>query len=134
MPKKCQWLSHVANPLRMRGGIFQWKVIFDELKSGKQIDLHTLTRLALDYSTVRQWDALSPEEKGELQLDTFVLVQPMSPGTMGGPVVMDPIPTDATLKYPAQRLPPLQILADGAEYLAEEVAELRRVQEGKTAL
>ncbi len=93
------WLSHSANPKRVPGTAFQWKTLFDELKSGKEIDAESLKKLALDYGTRTQSE--------------------VSDG-----VTLDPLPANFDLKYEAKRLPPLQILAESAEILAEKVAEL----------
>lgn len=118
------WLSQVANPLRERGAIFQWKAIFDELKSGKDIDAKSLMRLALDYGTQKQWQALPPEEKGLSNLGNVSDAQPDAT-EVEDVVTLDPIPADFELHYHTRRLPPLQIIAESAEYLAQEVADLR---------
>lgn len=115
------WLSQMANPERTRGAIFQWKAIFDKLKSGKEIDPQTLMRLAMDYGTEKQWETLPAEEKGANALGHFAGLEPEN---MKGAhtVTLDPIPVDFQLRYDAKRLPPLQILAESAEYLAQELA------------
>lgn len=118
------WLNQLANPLRARGAIFQWKAIFDELKFGKEIDARTLMRLALDYGTQKQWDALPAEERGTNTLLHF-LTETSDTNAPEEAVVLDPVPATFTLKYKAKRLPPLQILAESAETLARAVASLQ---------
>lgn len=93
------WLSHSANPKRVPGTAFQWKTLFDKLKSGKEIDAESLKKLALDYGTRKQSE-------------------------ISDAVTLDPLPANFDLKYEAKRLPPLQILAESAEVLAERVAKL----------
>lgn len=118
------WLSQVANPKRTKGAIFQWKTIFDELKSGKTVDAQMLMRLALEYGTQKQWQALPEEERGGKGLGNFVSVET---GTNAeNSITEDPIPAEFELRYPIRRLPSLQILADNAEYLAQEVARTTR--------
>lgn len=119
------WLSQVANPERLRGAIFQWKAIFDQLKSGTQIDTATLKQLAIDYGTVRQWEALPESEKDQKTLEYFVTV-PRHGVDGENEITVDPLPISFALKYGVKRLSPLWILADSAEYLAEKVADLER--------
>lgn len=116
------WLSQKANPNRAKGAIFQWKAIFDELKTGKEIDPETLRRFALDYGTEKQWSALPAEEKSP----AFRKIIPSKNRADENATINDPLETDGILRYPAPRLPALQILAESAETLAEEVASLRR--------
>ena len=117
------WLSHVSNPTKTPGTIFQWKAIFDELKSGKEISADTLMRMALDYGTEKQWKALPVEEKETRDLKDFLTEEPGASATVDS-VIFDPIPTTVELKYEAKRLAPLRILAESAEILAQEVAYL----------
>ncbi len=116
------WLSQMANPLRAKGAIFQWKAIFDELKSGKEIDPEMLMRLAMDYGTEKQWHALPAEEKDGKSLGHFAGTDAQA-SSVGNATAPDPIPANFALKYPAHRLPPIRILAESAEYLAQEVAK-----------
>ena len=83
------WLSHVANPKRMPGSIFQWKAIFDQVKHGGTVDAVTLKNMALDYATERQWQALPEEAKGKHTLKKFVAVDPSA--AMPLEVIRDPV-------------------------------------------
>ena len=118
------WLSHMANPQKTPGSIFQWKAIFDELKSGKQIDANSLMRLALEYGTEKQWQALPPEEKNGSSLVGLATSDQRT--SVSENIVPDPIPVNFQLKHEAKRLPPLQILLESAETLAQEVTRITR--------
>ncbi len=118
------WLSHTADSQKTPGSIFQWKAIFDELKSGKQIDGNTLMRLALEYGTEKQWQALPPEEKSGNTLGNLAASDQHT--SVSENIMSDPIPVNFQLKHEVKRLPPLQILLESAEYLAQEMARITR--------
>jgi hypothetical protein len=126
MAKVCSgWPSHVANPHRMPGTIFQWKAIFDRVKAGEIIDPCILKTLALEYATAAQWNMLPTDERGPHTLESFS-GKGLPPDPVDMAVVEDPIPVQMNLCYPFHRLSPLQILMESVEYLAQEHANIRQ--------
>lgn len=117
------WLSHLANPDRMDGSIFQWKAIFDQVKTGSAITQEALRHMALTYATRGQWETVPTEWKGGQKFHDFFAKIPQS-NDASYEVLFDPILVTFDVRYPYQHVPAMQILAESAEYLAAEVSRL----------
>ncbi len=97
------WPAHVARPDRPPGGgAFQWKRAFDAAVSGR-LTPRRLQAFALDYPT--------REPKGAPNAE----------------LVFDPVPTRLELRYDVPpETPPIEILAETAVRLAEELSDAVR--------
>ncbi len=121
------WLSQMANPDKLTGAIFQWKAIFDRVKTGESITPEELQQIALEYGTKRQWSKLELKDRGT-QIFPNCCAEDMLAGTnYDDTTVFDPLPVTFTLRYPYRLLPPMQILAESAEELAREISNLKTV-------
>lgn len=104
------WPAHVARPERPRSGAFQWKRVFDAAVSGR-LTARRLQAFALDYPT--------REPRGD----------------PGGELVFDPVPTHLELRYDVPPgPPPIEILAQTAVRLAEELSDALRGMPADDAL
>ena len=123
------WLSDSLDRARRgdspSGASFQWKAILDELTSGKQLTSDDLTRIALSYATVEQWNSL-PQSFTQGTIDRFVLHQndAATAPVAAGPVMRDPIETTSLLRYPHRPVTALAVLLKSTEDLTEEYIRL----------
>lgn len=117
------WLSHLANPDRMHGSIFQWKAIFDQVKTGSAVTQEALRQMACTYATRGQWETVPTEWRGGNEFHDFFAKVPQSNDAQHD-VLFDPIPITFNVRYPYQHVPAMQILAESAEYLAAEAGRL----------
>jgi hypothetical protein len=96
------WPAHVARPDRPPDGAFQWRRVFDAAVAGR-LTPSRLQALALDYPTRA------------------------SDGRRSAELVLDPVPVRQELRYDLPlEPPPLEILADTAVRLAEELSDALR--------
>jgi hypothetical protein len=95
------WPAHVARPDRPRSGAFQWRRAFEAITAGRRLTEEQARELARDYAL--------HEPDGDAQL------------------VHDPLSVSFELRYPVPAEPePLQVLAETALSLAEELSHARR--------
>lgn len=78
----------------------------------------------MEYATHAQWNMLPEDARGQYTLESFAGEQPDADASID--LVKDPVPDAAPIRYAARPLTPLMVLAESAEHLAEQHADLSR--------
>lgn len=113
------WLSYTADPTHAYGGSFQWKALYEKMKSGHSPSRDELTQLAMDYATEKQWQSL-PASFAQGPLPSY---DPQENLLGEAIIVSDPIPCDFIIKYAIKDAEPMRVLLETAEDIALSYAE-----------
>ncbi len=118
------WLSYSADPTRVKGGCYQWKVMYDALKNHQELSVLDLKRMALEYATVSQWERLIDVERQGCTLEKFGVSGEMSRATdVDDVTIEDPVSDTMTLRLLPKPTDPWSLLLSVAEELAAAHAE-----------
>lgn len=108
------WLSYTADPTHAHGGSFQWKALYEKMKTGHGPSSAELTKLAMDYATEKQWYTL-PQTFAQGPLPSY---DPDEKPVGEAIIISDPIPCDFSVKYAIKDAEPMRVLLETAEDIA----------------
>ncbi len=116
------WLSYTADPTHAYGGSFQWKALYEKMKSGRGPSADELTQLAMDYATEKQWYTL-PKNFADGPLPSYDPDErPLGEAT----TISDPIPCDFAVRYDVKDAEPMRVLLETSEDIALAYADVLR--------
>jgi len=113
------WLSYTADPTHASGGSFQWKALYEKMKSGHGPNTAELRQLAMDYASEKQWQSL-PISFTQGPLPSY---DPQERPAGEAIIISDPIPCDFTVRYLMKDAEPMRVLLETAEDIALSYAE-----------
>ncbi len=115
------WLSSCANPRREPHESFQWKVLFDELKNGRELTPPELTTMAIDYASNNQLKRFISQKNDSSAFDRVRKI-PTEEVTL----IHEGVPCNFDILYPILEADPITILMETAEETATAYAVLSK--------